>query len=372
MTAPEELSGQRPIGGPQTQSRREYLDWLRGLAVLVMIESHLLDSWTRVDERGSWQFAWAMIAGGMGAPLFLFLAGLSVALSAGAKFRKTSDIQAASRAVMRRGAEIYGLAFLFRLQAWILGWGNPRSLLKVDILNIMGPSLVAAAALWGAVRSPRARYAAFAGAAVAIAVVTPVVRMTPWLAGLPDPIEGYIRPVRGLSNFCFFPWSGFVFVGTLAGMQLEGARDRNAESRVNKRLFAGGLAVAVAAYAGSYLPSPYERSEFWGSSPAFFLLRAGLVTAAVGVAYAWRSGRRRWSAVEQLGRNSFFIYWIHVELVYGLISLRLHKALSYETAWLALIAFAGLMLLCSLARDRVEIWWTARRARRGGSPATVS
>ena len=34
----------------------------------------------------------------------------------------------------------------------------------------------------------------------------------------------------------------------------------------------------------------------------------------------------------QLGRTSLFIYWIHVELVYGLISLPLHRALSLPAA----------------------------------------
>ena len=67
--------------------RRRYLDWVRGLAVLVMIQAHILDSWTRPDARESWQFAWANIVAGFGAPLFLFLAGASVALSAGSKWR---------------------------------------------------------------------------------------------------------------------------------------------------------------------------------------------------------------------------------------------------------------------------------------------
>ena len=58
---------------------------MRGLAVLVMIEAHVIDSWTRLDARHTWQFMWAMILGGFGAPLFLYLAGLSVALSAGSK-----------------------------------------------------------------------------------------------------------------------------------------------------------------------------------------------------------------------------------------------------------------------------------------------
>ena len=57
----------------ETRGRRGYLDWMRGLGVLIMIEAHVLDSWTRLDVRQSRPFVWAMILGGFGAPLFLFL-----------------------------------------------------------------------------------------------------------------------------------------------------------------------------------------------------------------------------------------------------------------------------------------------------------
>ena len=48
--------------------------------------------------------------------------------------------------------------------------------LKVDILNIMGPSIVAAAALWQLARDYRRRILVFGGAALAITLVTPLVR----------------------------------------------------------------------------------------------------------------------------------------------------------------------------------------------------
>src|SRR4026209_2059893 len=105
-------------------SRRGYLDWLRGLAVLIMIEAHIIDSWTRLDQRESVMWGLSVILGGFGAPLFLFLAGVAVALSAGSKFRRMQDRSAASRAVIKRGFEIFLLAFLFRVQAMIVSWGT--------------------------------------------------------------------------------------------------------------------------------------------------------------------------------------------------------------------------------------------------------
>ena len=122
--------------------RHAYLDWVRGVAVLIMIEAHVLDAWTQAADRTRPLFGYAMILGGFGAPLFLFLAGLAVVLSAESKFRKTGDFAASWWAVQKRGWQVFGLAFLFRLQSYILSGGSSLlSLLKVDILNVMGPAI---------------------------------------------------------------------------------------------------------------------------------------------------------------------------------------------------------------------------------------
>ncbi len=108
-------------------SRQAYLDRVRGLAVLIMIEAHVLDSWTRVADRSHPGFGYAMMLGGLGAPLFLFLAGVAVVLSAESKYRRTGDFSMAWRAVRNRGWQVFGLAFLFRLQSYILTGGTKSS-----------------------------------------------------------------------------------------------------------------------------------------------------------------------------------------------------------------------------------------------------
>jgi uncharacterized membrane protein len=334
-------------------TRRGYLDWLRGVAVLIMIEAHIVDSWTAEAFRHSSAYGAAIVVGGMGAPLFLFLAGVAVALAASAKLRRTEDQGAATSAVIRRGVQLFGLAFLFRIQAWILGWSTPMALLKVDILNIMGPSIAAAGALWGAFTSSRARVTAFGAATVALALLTPLIRIAP-IQALPDPIEAYIRPIPYLSNFVFFPWGAFVLAGVIPGLLLD-LTPASGEWRANRWLVIGGLATATLSLAASYLPNPYFASDFWTTSPCFFFLRAGLMTAAIGLAFAWESrpgGRRKWSPLQQLGRSSLFVYWIHVELVYGLISLPLHRSLSLTESLMAMTAFGVVMLLCTIAKDR--------------------
>jgi hypothetical protein len=336
-----------------------------------MIEAHLLDSWTRVPDRQTRQFADAMILGGFGAPLFLFLAGIAVPLSAGAKFRKTGDAGAASRAVIRRGLEIFGLAFVFRIQSWLLGKYPAWFMFRVDILNIMGPSIMAAAALWGALRTTRGRLIAFTMTTLAAALLAPIVRNAAMLSSLPDPIEAYVRPLPGISNFVLLPWVGFVFAGVIVGLVLDAVRTREEEQAANLMFALVGTAVALTAHALSFAPSLYPRSYYWTTSPTFFFARLGIMTAAIALVYVWglRPGAHRWSPLQQLGRTSLFIYWIHVEMVYGGISRPLHKSLSWAQSWVALAVFCVFMLFCSILKDRVVGVASAFRRKDPPSPA---
>ena len=71
-----------------SRPRRLYIDWARGLAVLVMIEAHTSDAWTRPADRATFAFHDATMLGGFAAPLFLWLAGVALVFSAGSRARR--------------------------------------------------------------------------------------------------------------------------------------------------------------------------------------------------------------------------------------------------------------------------------------------
>jgi len=215
---------------------------------------------------------------------------------------------------------------------------------------------------------------------VTLVLVTPAVRALPILGSLPDALEGYIRPIPGLTNFTVFPWAAFVSAGVLVGMLLDSARTPDADRRANVWLGAIGVALAFVAWRASFLPPLDPRSAFWTTSASFFAIRLGVMIAGVTAAYLWEQrpalrpfdrfraaprnaeGRsvqagKRWSPLLTLGRSSLFVYWIHVELVYGLISLPLHHAFSLQGAWLALAVFSALMVACAEAKDKLSNWW---------------
>jgi hypothetical protein len=280
-------------------------------------------------------------------------------MSAGSKARRLGSERMAARMVRNRGLQIFGLAFLFRLQSLVLSNGAAWTLLKVDILNIMGLTIAGCALLWEAASSARIRAAMFAVLTALLVLVTPAVRAMDGLARLPDAIEGYIRPIPGLTNFSVFPWAAFVTAGVVVGIVLDGARTGEADRRANLWLGASGLALAWIARQASFLPPLDPRSAFWTTSASFFVIRLGLMMGTLLAAWAWeqRPLKRRWSPMQTFGRSSLFVYWIHVEMVYGLVSLPLHHALSLTGAWLALGLFTLFILACVVAKERLVKWW---------------
>ena len=103
--------------------RLAYIDWMRGLACAVMFQTHCYDSWLTPEARKSTLFAWSQLGGTLPAPLFIFLAGISVAVVTEKLREKVVRRNEVAKQVILRGAEVFGLAMLFRVQEFALGYG---------------------------------------------------------------------------------------------------------------------------------------------------------------------------------------------------------------------------------------------------------
>jgi uncharacterized membrane protein len=352
---------------PLRAGRKLYLDWLRGVAVIVMVGAHVTDAWTRIEDRERDLYGYTVIVAGLASPLFLFLAGLTLSLAASTRAAAVGHAAAAVMA-SRRALQIFALAFLFRLQSQLLGWGPLVNFLKVDILNVMGVTMFAAALLWGLSSNRVTRIALFALATAAVTMTTPLVREWDVLAALPDAIEAYIRPLVGLTSFALFPWAGFLLGGTIAGELIQAARTARDERRLQHGFMIAGAAGAAIAYALSFQPSIYPNANFWTSSPTFFFMRLGLCSVLLPVAW-WIDRfhtfvRATWPAtfsapdvpgrvITTLGRSSLFVYWIHVEMAYGSMALPLRRSLPLELSLLGTATLCAVLYLITRWKDRV-------------------
>jgi uncharacterized membrane protein len=365
-------------------SRLNYIDWMRGLACLLMFQTHCYDAWLSPAARQGWFYPYSRLLGTFPAPLFLMLAGISFALVFVNLRRRGMPDNDVARTTIRRGAEIFGLGLLFRLQEFViaLGWAPWTDLLRVDILNSIGTAMMlmglacwAVVALGGGVRA-----LAVAAAAISfgIAMLSPLL-WTVWQPRwLPWPIESYIDGVHNRSTpqgwmFPVFPWAGFAFAGLALGFVLfsDWAREREATVIGGAGLF--GVVLGFAAYwLDLNAPRIYPVYDFWHTSPNFFLIRLGMLLVILSGVYAWcRWGLGSWgfSPLSQLGQTSLLVYWVHVELVYGKISILPKRAQDISSATFGLIAISLLMLMLSIIRTKSkgrgdEIWaWLRRPVR---------
>jgi len=354
------------------RNRLAYIDWMRGLACLLMFQTHCYDSWLSPQARQSRFFMYSQLGGTFPAPLFLFLAGISFALVTEKLRQKNLSPAEIARSTIRRGAEIFGFGLLFRLQEFLVAWGwAPKSdLLRVDILNTIGVSMM----LMGIVcllvpavrRGPGTRTALMltaGGTALLISLLTPLL-WTTWRPGwLPWPIESYINGVHNLGTpqawmFPVFPWTGFAFVGLAVGFVLQSswAQERGARAFFSLGM-TGGLLIEFARWLEAQPRQLYSVYDYWHTSPSFFLIRVGMLLVILCASYAWcRWGAGQWgfSPLILLGQASLLVYWVHIEFVYGRVSILPKHAMTIGGASVGLLIIFLAMLGLAYLRTKMK------------------
>jgi len=365
------------------QSRLAYIDWMRGLACVLMFQTHCYDSWLGGDARKSTFFMWSQLGGTLPAPLFLFLAGISFALVTDKLRKKELPADQIARTTIRRGAEIFGLGLLFRLQEFVVAipWSPWSDLFRVDILNTIGLSMMLMGILCWLVlsRNLQTSRAALGAAAVvsglSITLLTPLM-WTSWRPRwLPWPIESYIDGVHNLGEpqswlFPIFPWAAFAFMGLATGFALLSDWGRKRETLTFVLAGIGGiLLIQLARGLDASAWHLYPVYDFWRTSPNFFLIRVGILLVVLLGSYAWCKwglGQVGFSPLIQLGQTSLLVYWVHIEFVYGRVSILKKHGVGIGRASVGLFIIFLMMLLLSVVRTRIkgrekEFWGWIRR-----------
>ena len=362
--------------------RLSYIDWMRGLACLLMFQTHCYDSWLRSDQRDTSFFRLSQLGGTLPAPLFIFLAGVSVALVTGRLREKGIARNAIARQTILRGAEVFGYGILFRIQEFLLAFKLApwTDLLRVDVLNILGLSMILmgvlcwlASAATPSLARRRSVIAALLTAAL-IALATPPLWTTWRPRFLPWFLESYINGVHIFSEpqhwlFPIFPWAAFAFAGLAVGFLIFSDFARRRESLFFALLgLVGILASALSVLFDSSSIRLYAVYDYWHSNPNFLLMRCGVLLVILSLVYAWcRWGlaQKGFSPLIQLGNTSLLVYWVHIEFVYGSLTIMPKRACSIPRATLGLAIIFLSMLALSLLRTS----WKRRSQKTKSAPA---
>jgi uncharacterized membrane protein len=364
------VSSPSPAPGSKSPGRIEAVDWLRGLAVILMIQTHLYDAWCSAAAKTTEAYAWTRYLGGLPSRMFLLLVGVSMAIRFESQMARQVSYRTMARTAARRGLEILVLAYLFRIQEYILGgWGdNWRDIYRVDILNCIGASMIVSAFI-AAPRKGRPQIWLSLAAAGAFIALGPIIGPAHFPSYLPRPITSYLGGERPMAWFPLFPWAAWVLVGVVIGHYW--VRQSVTARRQAIAFVVTGAVGLVMMYVVTTVRRHYPRIIHYPSDmvaqmgPGTFFNRLGWMgpAALAGYLVCRFVGRGRFSPMRQLGQTSLLVYWVHVELVYGYTFARIHHRLSMAWATVGMVLMTAAMLGVSLLRTKYWRGWPWRRPR---------
>ena len=378
-----------------TPSKRcDWIDQLRGWAVIVMIEVHAVNVWLHAGLRPDW----LNYLNGLVAPSFTMAAGYSLVIST---FRTDGTLRPFWPDTARRLGFILLCAYALHAPGitaadWtVLNTAQKaRELFKIDVLQCIVFSLLILQLLARLVRNPRI----FTGLALAIAVFVPVIAPHLWATGVAD---GLWLPVRGLFNgnpdrgvqalFPLFPWIAFPAFGAFLGglyrhFRVDAAR--MGKARWSEARFLAGLAVlgalllawgASAQHAWLWGGTWLQENGVWllhSRAGAFTYSELGAISNTTLPSVAARLGwillggalmgavdlvRPRWKGpnpIDAASRESLLLYMLHLNLIFGLL---LAPAVIAVTGWgWGTLGWTGTLLMTAaiIALNlAVGVWW---------------
>jgi uncharacterized membrane protein len=337
-----------------SSSRLLYLDWVRGVAAIIMLQGHVFNSFTRQDLRTGGPYLLSQFVGGMPPAIFLFLTGVTLAFLMDSSERKGFSPGRRVWSALNRAGFLLGIAFLFRIQLWAFSSARQWSdLARVDILNCMGFAIAATSVMAIFRTVERVRLCAVLG--VAIAAAAPLVSQIDF-SGVPPIVRDYLVPSS--TFFGFFPWASFLAFGVSFGSLLRVLKDEQI-GHTMQWIAMGGVALAFGAYTWSSMSlSIYSKSDFWLNSPALVFIKLGVLLMGVTFAYVWtlQPGTQSWSWVRQFGTTSLLVYWVHIELVYGRWLGFWKDNLTIGETVFAAFGITLLMLGLSVAKTTFPVW----------------
>lgn len=314
------------MGENITKERLDFIDYLRGLAVLWMIEVHVIDVCLAGTLKHGWFYNLVNISNGFVAVAFIFCAGIGFQLAFAKKERSYRSADSSLWLYLRRLGHILLLAYWLHLPAFSLQrtlQSNPAEVLSLfdcDVLQSIVYSSLISLTISLIVRSERLRiWTFFALSMFCYFGIGWVWSFYP-LWSLPQFFASLIAP-QPISKFPLVPYAGHFFLGIVVIHVLRATDD--VPKRAKQMLgLALGITVAVLVLKNSPFDLP-GHEDWWHYSAGHALYRSSIVIIVLMLFYLFASRVDQWKAAPMLllcGRESLFMYISHLMLVYGTVS----------------------------------------------------
>ena len=339
--------------------RIQAFDLLRGVAVLVMIQTHCLG--LLLPSLAGTPFSVQLVAiDGLVAPSFIFSAGFALALVQ-VRAARAGKREGQVKKSAKRITEVLLVALLINA-IWFPFHREPKWFLRIDILHCIAVSLFALLPLLAALAA-RPKVLRWVTLAVALLVfgVSPLgEQVTGFWSLFLNTNFGWLDDTTGAS-FPLLPWAGYVFLGasfgaTVGSMQ----KERELWAWLGLLIGLGGLMW----WQSKFFTELYPPHRFWVTNPSNAAHRWTRVLILVAI---FRLVERRWPKLATtriftwlaaFGGASLSAYFFHQMWLFqrhvGVFSKFFREKADWQTFWVLVGALIGVTWLSVKAWERIE------------------
>ncbi len=304
------------------KNRALFIDLLKGMALIIMIEVHVVNELLAPALKETWWFARLNFINGLVAPSFSFASGLVFVLS----LQKGIDqLRTFGKEFWRKVSRI-GLIFFVGYSLHIPYYSltkilanptqsNLESLYTVDILQLISTGLIFLLLARIFIKSENRFYNFSLIVTAIILIISPLTWKIDFAQYMPLFFANYFNKMHG-SLFPGFPWWAFVFSGAYVAKYYIKAKQNSTEKEFAKKLIILGAVFYFISVIVQYFLFPAELANF-RPNPFFFFERFGVILFALGVFWFYLQKRENYkSLILDVSRESLLIYWVHLQLIY--------------------------------------------------------
>lgn len=303
-----------------------FLDMMRALAVLMMVQGHTIDTFLADQYRtfDSVLFSIWFTIRGFTAPIFMFTSGVVFTFLLRSHKEPFFQNPRVSKGI-KRFVILLLIGYLLRYPTYtVFDFSVVRveqwlGFFTVDALHLIGFGILFILILTLIAEKLKVNdYVIYFAGALFFFLLFNITENINWANYLPIPFAAYLYHKTG-SFFPLFPWAGYVLSGALLGSYLAKNPVAFTSIKFSRRLLLLGIGFLLASRLVEFLEYKlYNREEFWTDNIYVITMRLGWVFVLNSImSFLALKLKSIPDFVKQVGRHTLLVYAVHVIILYG-------------------------------------------------------